>query len=156
MNLAQASLAALSLVLTACAAVPPAAESAPGRAARRDPPGPIHHVLLITIDGMLPDAYEHPDAHGLEIPTLRWLVAHGASSDGALSVFPSVTYPSHTSMTTGVFPGEHGINGTRSRTTSKGGAGTPKTSSATRSGASPSAPDTRSGSCTGRCRSARR
>jgi predicted AlkP superfamily pyrophosphatase or phosphodiesterase len=113
MNLAQASLAALSLVLTACVAVPPTAENAPGRAARRDPPGPIHHVLLITIDGMLPDAYEHPDAHGLEIPTLRWLVAHGASSDGALSVFPSVTYPSHTSMTTGVFPGEHGINGNR-------------------------------------------
>ena len=40
-------------------------------------------------------------------------MAHGASSDGALSVFPSVTYPSHTSMSTGVFPGTHGINGNR-------------------------------------------
>jgi predicted AlkP superfamily pyrophosphatase or phosphodiesterase len=70
-------------------------------------------VILVTVDGLLPDAYEHPEAHGLQVPTLRWLVAHGASSDGALSVFPSVTYPSHTSMTTGVFPGEHGIVGNR-------------------------------------------
>ncbi len=62
----------------------------------------------------MPDAYLHPDAHGLKVPTLRSLVARGASSDGALSVFPSVTYPSHTSMVTGVSPGQHGINGNRS------------------------------------------
>ncbi len=87
--------------------------ASPGAAPRKEPPGPIHHVVFVTLDGMLPDAYEHPDAHGLKVPTLRRLVAKGASSDGALSVFPSVTYPSHTSMTTGVFPGEHGITGNR-------------------------------------------
>jgi predicted AlkP superfamily pyrophosphatase or phosphodiesterase len=63
----------------------------------------------VTVDGLLPDAYLHPDAHGLRVPTLRRLVAHGAVSDGALSVFPTVTYPSHTTMTTGVVPGKHGI-----------------------------------------------
>jgi predicted AlkP superfamily pyrophosphatase or phosphodiesterase len=73
------------------------------------PPGPIHHVVLVTLDGMLPDVYLHPDVHGLKVPTLRALVARGAASSGALSVFPSVTYPSHTSMTTGVVPGKHGI-----------------------------------------------
>lgn len=31
--------------------------------------------------------------------------------DGAVSVFPTVTYPSHTSMVTGVRPGRHGIFG---------------------------------------------
>ncbi len=81
--------------------------------ARAIPAGPVQHVILITVDGLMPDAYEHPDAHGLQVPTLRWLVAHGASSDGALSVFPSVTYPSHTSMATGVFPGVHGITSNR-------------------------------------------
>lgn len=71
-------------------------------------------MVLVTVDGLLPDVYLHPDAHGLKIPTLRWLVAHGASSDGATSVFPSVTYPSHTSMVTGVLPAVHGIVSNRS------------------------------------------
>ena len=103
----------LSAGCTPCAKAPaPVASSEP--APRKEPPGPIHHVLLITLDGLVPDSYVHPDAHGLKIPTLRWLVAHGASSEGALSVFPSVTYPSHTSMTTGVSPGTHGIVSNRS------------------------------------------
>ncbi len=83
-------------------------------AAHKAPSGPVHHVVLVTLDGLLPDAYVHPDDHGLKIPTLRALVARGASSDGALSVFPSLTYPSHTSMTTGVTPGTHGIESNRS------------------------------------------
>ena len=99
---------AATIVLASCA---PSATSAAPAPIRKDPPGSIHHVLLITLDGLLPDSYEHPDAHGLKVPTLRWLIANGASSDGALSVFPSVTFPSHTSMTTGVFPGAHGIVG---------------------------------------------
>jgi predicted AlkP superfamily pyrophosphatase or phosphodiesterase len=100
------------LAFVACAPTEPRPVAAvPG--APHESAGPVQHVILVTLDGLLPDAYEHPDAHGLRIPTLRWLVAHGASSDGALSVFPSVTYPSHTSMTTGVFPGGHGINGNR-------------------------------------------
>jgi predicted AlkP superfamily pyrophosphatase or phosphodiesterase len=78
---------------------PPAAE----------PPGPIRHVLLVTIDGLMPESYLRPDAHGLRVPTLRYLVANGAFSTGARSVFPSVTYPSHTSIATGVDPGRHGI-----------------------------------------------
>jgi predicted AlkP superfamily pyrophosphatase or phosphodiesterase len=77
----------------------------------KEPAGPVHHVVVITIDGLLPESYLHPDAHGLAIPALRSILARGAASDGALSVFPSVTYPSHTSMTTGVNPGTHGIVG---------------------------------------------
>ncbi len=73
------------------------------------PPGPIRRVILVSLDGMMPDTYLHPEAHGLRIPTLRWMVEHGAISDGVESVFPTVTYPSHTSMATGVNPGRHGI-----------------------------------------------
>jgi predicted AlkP superfamily pyrophosphatase or phosphodiesterase len=74
-----------------------------------EPPGPVKHVIVVTIDGLVPDAYLHPAAHGLSIPTLVGLVARGASSDGALSVFPSVTYPSHTSIASGVVPAHHGV-----------------------------------------------
>lgn len=71
--------------------------------------GPIRHVVLVSIDGLVPDSYLHPDEHGLRVPTLRRFVAQGAFSDGALSTFPSVTYPAHTSMVTGVWPSRHGI-----------------------------------------------
>jgi predicted AlkP superfamily pyrophosphatase or phosphodiesterase len=98
----------LAWIASACVRSP-----APGSAAdappASEPPGPIRHVLLVTIDGLVPESYLHPDAHGLRIPTLRYLTAHGAFSTGARSVFPSVTYPSHTSMATGVMPGRHGI-----------------------------------------------
>ncbi|MGB8522654.1 MAG: alkaline phosphatase family protein [Candidatus Acidiferrales bacterium] len=70
---------------------------------------PIQHVLIVTIDGMKPETYTEPDAHGLKVPTLREMVHNGASSDGVQSVMPTVTYPSHTSMVTGVNPGTHGI-----------------------------------------------
>ena len=103
-------LAALALVDCASSSseTPRAAQ---GTATRRDPPGPVRHVVVVTLDGLLPDSYLHPDAHGLRVPALRAMVARGAVSDGALSVFPSVTYPSHTSIVTGVSPGAHGIEG---------------------------------------------
>jgi predicted AlkP superfamily pyrophosphatase or phosphodiesterase len=70
---------------------------------------PIQHVLIVSIDGMKPESYTEPDAHGLKVPTLREMARNGASSDGVQSVMPTVTYPSHTSMVTGVNPGTHGI-----------------------------------------------
>jgi predicted AlkP superfamily pyrophosphatase or phosphodiesterase len=70
---------------------------------------PVQHVIVISIDGMKPESYTEPDAHGLKIPTLREIVRNGASSDGVQPVMPTVTYPSHTTMVTGVNPGTHGI-----------------------------------------------
>ena len=70
---------------------------------------PVQHVIVISIDGMKPESYTDPDAHGLKIPTLREIVRDGASSDGVQPVMPTVTYPSHTTMMTGVNPGTHGI-----------------------------------------------
>jgi predicted AlkP superfamily pyrophosphatase or phosphodiesterase len=67
------------------------------------------HLLIVSIDGMKPETYTEPDAHGLKVPTLREMVRNGASSDGVQSVMPTVTYPSHTSMVTGVNPRTHGI-----------------------------------------------
>jgi predicted AlkP superfamily pyrophosphatase or phosphodiesterase len=73
------------------------------------PPGPIRHVIVVTVDGLTPESYVAPDAHGLRIPNLRRFVADGASSQGARSVFPSVTYPAHTSIASGVVPARHGV-----------------------------------------------
>ena len=73
--------------------------------------GAIRHVIVISIDGLMPEAYLAPDKHGLKIPTLREIAAKGAVSDGALSVFPTLTYPAHTSIATGTQPGTHGIVG---------------------------------------------
>jgi predicted AlkP superfamily pyrophosphatase or phosphodiesterase len=70
---------------------------------------PVQHVIVISIDGMKPESYTEPDAHGLKVPTLREIVRNGASSDGVQPVMPTVTYPSHTTMVTGVNPGTHGI-----------------------------------------------
>ncbi len=69
----------------------------------------IRHVILISVDGMMPETYLNPDAHGLKVPTLREIVRRGAYSEGARGVFPTVTYPSHASMITGCNPGTHGI-----------------------------------------------
>jgi len=69
----------------------------------------IQHVIIISVDGMMPETYVNPDAHGLKVPTLREIVRRGAYSEGVRGVFPTVTYPSHTSMITGCNPGTHGI-----------------------------------------------
>ena len=94
------TLAAISLA-AACGATSPSASSP----SRSDAP----HLIVISIDGMMADAYVHPDAHGLALPTLRGLVARGAYATGVEGVLPTVTYPSHTSMATGVPPAVHGI-----------------------------------------------
>ena len=71
-------------------------------------------VLMISIDGMRPDYVTHADEHHLRIPTLRRILAEGTHAEGVQGVFPTVTYPSHTTLVTGVWPVEHGIlNNTR-------------------------------------------
>lgn len=70
---------------------------------------PIRHVILVSIDGLMPAAYLSPDTYNLKVPTLRELARTGAASPGVTSVFPTVTYPAHTSIVTGARPGTHGI-----------------------------------------------
>src|SRR5262245_58571757 len=71
------------------------------------------HVLLVTIDGLIPEVYLAPDKHGLAVPALRRIAAEGAAAEGARSVFASVTYPAHTTLMTGVLPARHGITTNR-------------------------------------------
>ena len=66
-------------------------------------------VLLISVDGLKPEYVLEADAHGLKTPYLRGLLATGAYATGVTGVWPTVTYPSHTTLVTGVTPAEHGI-----------------------------------------------
>ncbi len=65
-------------------------------------------LVVISIDGMRPDYVTKADEHGLKIPALRAFLARGTYADG---VVPTLTYPSHTTILTGVWPAEHGVYG---------------------------------------------
>jgi len=74
-------------------------------------PAGAEPVLMISIDGLRPDYVLQADAHHLQIPTLRLFLKLGAYAQGVVGVIPTVTYPSHTTLVTGVWPAEHGIYG---------------------------------------------
>ena len=66
-------------------------------------------VLLVSIDGLRPGDVLEADKRGLKIPNLRRFLAEGSFATGVRGVLPSVTYPSHTTLLTGVSPARHGI-----------------------------------------------
>jgi predicted AlkP superfamily pyrophosphatase or phosphodiesterase len=73
------------------------------RAGAQQPP----HVLLISVDGLLPSSYT--SAAPPNAPAIRKLASEGTIADGVVGVLPTVTFPSHTTMITGVPPSVHGI-----------------------------------------------
>jgi predicted AlkP superfamily pyrophosphatase or phosphodiesterase len=70
---------------------------------------PSRHVVMVSVDGLLPASYTKPDALGLQVPNLRRLAAEGAFARGVIGVLPTITYPSHTTLITGVPPRLHGV-----------------------------------------------
>ncbi|MFT3827842.1 MAG: ectonucleotide pyrophosphatase/phosphodiesterase [Chitinophagaceae bacterium] len=64
------------------------------------------HVVVITIDGFRPDFYLENEWN---TPNLHQLLNKGTHAIGVNSVFPSMTYPSHTAIVTGVWPVKHGV-----------------------------------------------
>jgi hypothetical protein len=72
---------------------------------------PVVHplVVLISIDGLKPEAILQADAHHLRLPNLRAMVHDGTYAEGVTGVLPTLTYPSHTTILTGVAPARHGI-----------------------------------------------
>jgi predicted AlkP superfamily pyrophosphatase or phosphodiesterase len=66
-------------------------------------------LLMISIDGLRPDYVTAADAHGAKVPNLRRFLKEGAFAQGVVGVIPTVTYPSHTTLITGVSPAAHGI-----------------------------------------------
>lgn len=101
------------LALTICFFLSPTVRSASpleardvgqGAQPRRDA-----HVIMISIDGLVPDYYTAPARLGLKVPNLTKMKLGGAYAEGVEGIFPTVTYPAHTTMITGVRPAIHGI-----------------------------------------------
>ncbi len=99
---------AFRLTLTLIAACAPATQSVDAvasRVAKSPPAGRVtNHVIIISIDGLRPDAIEQ-----FRAPTLQRLMREGSYSRDAQTILPSTTLPSHTSMLTGVDVDVHGV-----------------------------------------------
>jgi predicted AlkP superfamily pyrophosphatase or phosphodiesterase len=66
-------------------------------------------VLMISIDGLRPLDVIEADQRGIKVPNLRKLMAEGAYAQGVRNSLPTVTYPNHTTLITGVWPAKHGV-----------------------------------------------
>ncbi|MFC6646617.1 alkaline phosphatase family protein [Granulicella cerasi] len=77
-----------------------------GVAAVAQKPAPL---VLISIDGMKPEYVTRAKEHGLKLPELESFLAQGTYAEGVQGVLPTVTYPSHTTLVTGVSPLVHGV-----------------------------------------------
>ncbi len=69
------------------------------------PPAGITHVLLISADGLRPDA-----VFIAEMPNLLTLAERGAAAWTAQTISPPGTLPAHASMLTGLSPAAHGVD----------------------------------------------
>lgn len=92
--------AAVSLFVSALAAPAPVASAAE--------PHNDRCVILISVDGL---AGFYLDEARAEMPTIRRLARDGARAAGMVASFPTVTWPNHTTLVTGVPPARHGVLG---------------------------------------------
>jgi predicted AlkP superfamily pyrophosphatase or phosphodiesterase len=66
-------------------------------------------LMLVSVDGLKPEAVIDAQQHGLKVPNLRALMADGAYATGVRGVLPTLTYPSHMTLMTGASPDHHGL-----------------------------------------------
>jgi|GEM_PF-292368 len=86
--------------------IPPVVSSptAPSSTGSPTPGAAADNVVIVSIDGMRPDALAQATA-----PNLKALISSGCSTMEGKTTNPSLTLPSHTSMLTGVGPARHGM-----------------------------------------------
>lgn len=65
-------------------------------------------VVLISVDGLAHYYFDDPKA---EMPTIRQLAAEGVRAEKMKCSMPTVTWPNHTTLVTGVNPAKHGVIG---------------------------------------------
>jgi hypothetical protein len=93
-------------LLVTCSVVLLALEALSSSGAPQSARGASNHVVIISLDGFAGWALDDPR---LPAPTLRRLAAGGATAKGMRPVNPSVTWPNHTTLVTGVTPAKHGV-----------------------------------------------
>jgi len=86
--------AALVLLVAACSTLP----------ASTDGPARVRHVLLVSVDGLRPDAVGRGT-----MPTLDALAAAGVHAEWMNPSYPTLTFPNHYTLVTGLRPDHHGI-----------------------------------------------
>jgi predicted AlkP superfamily pyrophosphatase or phosphodiesterase len=96
-SLVRRLLACLLLPIVICGG--PVADCAePGAA------GPARPLILVSIDGYRADYLDRGHS-----PVLAALAADGVRAIGMRPVFPSLTYPNHYTLATGLYPDQHGV-----------------------------------------------
>jgi len=68
---------------------------------------------MVSVDGLDARYLNDADKLGLKVPNLRRIVKQGQTASGVIGAVPTVTWPSHTTMISGVPPSVHGILGNR-------------------------------------------
>ncbi len=71
-------------------------------------PARDRHVILVSVDGLAHYYFDDPKA---PMPAIRKLAAQGARAKRMKASLPTVTWPNHTTLVTGVQPGKHGVIG---------------------------------------------
>src|SRR5262245_17667395 len=88
------------LLVPGCGGAPTSSTPPAGPIAAPPPP----RVLIVSVDGLRPDAI-----YAVDTPNIRALAGRGTYTWGAQTINPSNTLPSHVSMVTGVNPAVHGV-----------------------------------------------
>jgi predicted AlkP superfamily pyrophosphatase or phosphodiesterase len=101
---ARAATLALVVVTSGCGRPHYVVSSPADLAGHHLPSGVTRVVVLVSIDGLRPDAIA-----AFEVPTLNRLMREGSYSLSASTITPSKTLPSHTSMLTGEPPERHQV-----------------------------------------------
>lgn len=66
-------------------------------------------LLLISMDGFKHDYLELPGLEEDKVNNFRYMISNGVRADQVINVFPTVTYPNHYTLITGLYPESHGI-----------------------------------------------
>ena len=90
-------IALLAVAMLSCRPTRPAVESRQ-----------IDHLIVVSIDGLLPDYYTDA-VLAKNFPGLSRLKTEGSFAQRVRGIVPTLTFPSHTTLVTGVDPACHGI-----------------------------------------------
>jgi predicted AlkP superfamily pyrophosphatase or phosphodiesterase len=98
-------LAVLLLAVAVCAAQSPSPVIEVPNPANAPAQRSKHYVILVSLDGF---RYDYANKYGAK--NLLALAGRGASApDGMIPSYPSITFPNHWTIVTGLYPEHHGI-----------------------------------------------
>src|SRR5579872_3676242 len=72
-------------------------------------PASAHPVLMISIDGLRPADVLDAQKLGIVLPHMNEFLEKVSHATAVRNALPTVTYPNHTTLITGVWPSLHGI-----------------------------------------------